>query len=437
MKKYIIVVETDDGFKKKLEANLNAQNLAHEYDIIPIGPNSYYSSEEMLKSCVDQVIWHIKNHDNLYGIFVDITIDDSKNDRLGIEIAKKLRELYPQIPLFNMTNKTKDDTQFDALSEATLEDVDGVFVKSFLEGKTFDAKRFRMIFSKAQIKRSHYAINPVDIVNNHNEIENLFDIGIITALQKPEFQAVKETITNFQAINKVNMNINDTAIYYSGVFNGNNKKLNIVACCIDKMGMTATTSLATRMIRNFRPKYLVLLGIAAGLKGNIGDILIGTEFWDYGSGKYVFDKESKKNLFKPYISQVPLEEGLRNQLIKYKEDTQFLNMIKQSYKNHNLFNSDLNVITGPFATGSAVIASDIFVEEIKQQHIKLIGFDMEAYGLVNAVNLLPEPRPKFIVIKSIADKADSEKNTIYQDFHQDYASFTSAQFFYNFAIREL
>ncbi|MBA2937013.1 hypothetical protein HZF08_01690 [Paenibacillus sp. CGMCC 1.16610] len=67
-----------------------------------------------------------------------------------------------------------------------------------------------------------------------------------------------------------------------------------------------TSGLTTKLIKNFKPKYMSMVGIAAGKRGegNYGDIIIPTEVWDYGSGKIAseddqYEGEVGTYLFKP------------------------------------------------------------------------------------------------------------------------------------------
>ncbi|MNU11754.1 hypothetical protein D3C72_2598600 [compost metagenome] len=50
---------------------------------------------------------------------------------------------------------------------------------------------------------------------------------------------------------------------------------------------------------------------------------------------------------------------------------------------------------------------------------------MEAYGVFAAAHEAPHPQPKVIVLKSVCDFANPEKN----DSYQEYAAYTSAQAF--------
>lgn len=54
------------------------------------------------------------------------------------------------------------------------------------------------------------------------------------------------------------------------------------------MGMPAAASLAMKMIMTFRPAFVGMVGVAAGVKGrtNFGDVIAADPTWDYGSGKH-------------------------------------------------------------------------------------------------------------------------------------------------------
>ena len=58
---------------------------------------------------------------------------------------------------------------------------------------------------------------------------------------------------------------------------------------------------------------------------------------------------------------------------------------------------------------------------------------MEAYGVCAAANIAVELPPKVLILKSVCDFADVEKN----DDWQDYASFTSAQLAYKLIQHDL
>ncbi len=90
---------------------------------------------------------------------------------------------------------------------------------------------------------------------------------------------------------------------------------------------------------------------------------------------------------------------------------------------------ELKALVGPVASGAAVLAWRPAMEEIAKQHRKLIGVEMETYGVFMAARVCSHPRPLAFSAKSICDFGDESK----QDGYQRYAAFTSAQFLFEFA----
>ena len=71
----------------------------------------------------------------------------------------------------------------------------------------------------------------------------------------------------------------------------------------------------------------------------------------------------------------------------------------------------------------AVIASEQKIKDLKASARKLIGIEMESYGVFYAAEHAHKLRPKYTIsIKSASDLADKNKT----DKYQPYASYTSA-----------
>ena len=74
------------------------------------------------------------------------------------------------------------------------------------------------------------------------------------------------------------------------------------------------------------------------------------------------------------------------------------------------------------------------IEEISEHARKLMGIEMETYGMYYAAAHSVEPRPKFWAsIKSVSDYATIKK----KDNFQEYASYTSAAFLKHVILNEL
>ena len=264
--------------------------------------------------------------------------------------------------------------------------------------------------------------------------EQIFDIAIITALNTPEFDHVLNLSDSWSTLELPG----DATIYHSTSFEKDGKKLRVVAACADQMGMTASANLTTKICLNFKPKYIFMAGICAGLRDrdlNFGDILIAEQAWDYGSGKMkdiVQDGTIQDIKFDPDPRPIPLCPELKAKINSFLRKDGIRLKIQTDWKMGNKSGYVLKAMLGPIASGSYVIASETILSDIKTHQRKLLGVEMEAYGLYYAAENSPNQYSKPIMIKSVCDYGDSEKN----DGYQEYASFTSAQFIYQFIMEE-
>jgi nucleoside phosphorylase len=263
-----------------------------------------------------------------------------------------------------------------------------------------------------------------------------YDIAIITVIYETEFIHIKNLLHNPKLLS-----VNDPSktIYYSGSLTGKTKEIKVLLACSNQMGMPAASSLTTKIIYLHNPKLVAMCGISAGIKGEIGDILAPDILWDYGSGKNYIDKIKTKWFltkrvpkFDPYRYPEKISSELTKKLIELSYQRKYLDEIRSNYpiSNHfEKFPDKISLRIGPYASGSAVIANEKILAHIKSQDGKLIGFDMEAYGVIYAVNNSNEDhKPICIILKSISDYGDSEKNNPDKDKHQDYAAYTSANY---------
>jgi CheY-like chemotaxis protein len=148
----------------------------------------------MITACSDEISQLTQTAD-IKAFFVDIVIlEKGAPDTIGVDIAKELRRRFPSIPVYNITSKYVHEDELDILSEATLEDVDGVLVKSYLEGKRFSAKRLRHIFEKAEEKRSSYGMRTAPDIHNvqaEDARRPNTDVVILTALDEEQDVVLK------------------------------------------------------------------------------------------------------------------------------------------------------------------------------------------------------------------------------------------------------
>lgn len=256
-----------------------------------------------------------------------------------------------------------------------------------------------------------------------------YDIAIICAL-KEELDANLQngwewTVANFLA--------HDDTVYHEAVIPGK-PDIKIIAAHAMRMGIPATTTLATKMISSFRPKLFIMTGIMAGVssKTNLGDTILGNPIWDWGSGKWTTEVEEKAELQKQSISvfQIePFQYKPDTKIVKYisllENDKTFFFQLRNSFKGSKP-DYDIKILNGPIASGASVLANKEKFNAIVDQNRKLLGIEMESYGLMCAADSVANPKPLAMCVKTVVDFGDTEKT---DDFHEFgcYASAKIAQ----------
>lgn len=78
---------------------------------------------------------------------------------------------------------------------------------------------------------------------------------------------------------------------------------------------------------------------------------------------------------------------------------------------------------GPVGAADQVIDDESRIVEIQRNWRKLIGVEIETYGVYRACYESPDPKPRFVSFKSVCDFAAAKS-----DSWQQYAAFTAAEF---------
>lgn len=257
------------------------------------------------------------------------------------------------------------------------------------------------------------------MANNIEKRSYDYDIAVICALPE-ELELVKQgliDVTEFRLPD-------DDYIFFKGYFMRDDKKIRIVITQSTHMGMVPAATLTTRLIYNFVPRYIVMTGIAAGIKGkvNMGDAVVAEYVWDYGAGKEAV--EGEEAIHRNTIEQIPLDTSISNLVRRLLSDTSGLAEIRKQFMGTKPA-YELRLHMGAVATGAAVIANPEKVRGIQNQIRNVIAIEMEIFGVYYAARWAVAPQPKYLAIKSICDFADEKKD---DNFH-GYASYTSAKIF--------
>lgn len=243
----------------------------------------------------------------------------------------------------------------------------------------------------------------------------MIDVAVISTVPV-ETEAVKKLCTSWSKESFPD----DVNTYYIGTLSDGEKSKKVVTVQSTDMGMVAAALTTVNLSKHYRPRYIIIVGIAAGIgEHEFGDILIPSEVWNYSSGKYCGKGDDL--VFKPDPKVLQL-------------DARILGLIRQDYSEVLLrikkmwpekMNSEISICDSSMACGTAVVANKKLVEDHIIAHFrKSGGLDMEAYGVFFAARSLCDSQPIAICIKSVSDFADDDKG----DGYQPYAAYTSANF---------
>lgn len=240
------------------------------------------------------------------------------------------------------------------------------------------------------------------------------DICIITALATPELDFVRRLPWGFGPA----VSFDSVAFKYEGALESGGETYVVTAISAPRMGMVASATLTTKVIQVLRPRMLVMAGICAGIPGEIelGDVVIADPAWDWQMGKYT------KEAFEINPDQIPAAVEVTQRFEIIHKDRAALLAASDDFVGEKP-NRVPSVKSGPMASGSAVIANEEITETVRDQNRKLMGFDMEMYGVYSAARDCSVPRPLTFGLKGVCDHADHYKN----DKYQAYASHMSAR----------
>lgn len=249
------------------------------------------------------------------------------------------------------------------------------------------------------------------------------DVLIVTALLEPELNAILDLPLDWESIDVRH----DVSRYKRASLEVDGGSLRIVATSASDKGLTGAAVAVTKGIYSFRPRYVVMTGICAGLekRTKLGDVVIADLCWDWGSGKIKIEDE--KEVFHPAPYQQRLDETLRSAAFQLKEDGKLAEGLSQAIPEGKLKEAP-SIHIGPVASGASVLQSSAAMKRVLHQHKDLLALEMEIFSVFFACNVAPLPRPKAFALKGVCDFGNERK----KDGHQKIAATTSAHVLLNF-----
>jgi nucleoside phosphorylase/CheY-like chemotaxis protein len=259
-------------------------------------------------------------------------------------------------------------------------------------------------------------------------LEYDYDVAFICALRS-ECSAVRANGWAWSSLSVPG----DDSLYYQATYTKADGRLGkAVAMAAARMGMPAAAAATMKLVLRFRPRYVFMTGIMGGVEGrvNLGDLVIASPVWDWGNGKWVTIKQAgatETTRFEADPFQFTLDKSLERMALLLEEDGEALYHMRHSVK-ATAPERDLKLRIGAVASGAAVLASQDALERVKEQHRKLLGIEMEAYGVLTALSEAPHPRPLGMCIKAVVDFSNGHKDDTYQEYGTQISA-KAAQYF--------
>jgi nucleoside phosphorylase len=257
------------------------------------------------------------------------------------------------------------------------------------------------------------------------------DVGFVCALEHPELSALINATggpTRWREVGDARF----PHIYrQTELLIGMDKRLKLVCTSATSMGLTAAAIVTTQLVYQFRPRIVMMVGIAAGTRAGgkeFGDVLVADPSVDYNTGKVAESGGIREFLPDPY--PIGLNPRLRSLLQKYRTTHPVFEIIRRRWRGPTPSGPN-RLHLGPLGAADQVIDDPSRVLEIQRNWRKLIGVEMETYAVYRACTESPDPKPRFVSFKSVCDFA-AEKT----DSWQAYAAFIAAEFAVEFLKAE-
>jgi nucleoside phosphorylase len=247
------------------------------------------------------------------------------------------------------------------------------------------------------------------------------DIGVLTVIG-PELHAVQDVL----GVSGKNRLYRGGTIYWPGKKYSRwmDRDLNFVITCAADASQASASTATTKLIKDFDPSFLILVGIAAGWRGKvkIGDVVVPKAIAEFSVRVAEGGEEKPRPIItalNPPVAQ--MYHAFR--LDRTKFDTNFGCLfgppIRPTAGQEEEFAR--NVTFHPYVHDSVLASADILLrdpavfEEFASIHQGIRASEMEAGGFIRACKSSSYPEKQWLVIRGISDLGDTFKN---DDFHR-------------------
>jgi nucleoside phosphorylase len=263
------------------------------------------------------------------------------------------------------------------------------------------------------------------------------DIGILTVIP-PELNAVRSVLGKLQ---RTKEGPNDT-IYLRGSVRSElrERDYSFVLASIGSAGNASSSALATQMIERYRPSVVLLVGIAAGMRGKvrIGDVVLSERVVAYEHEALTVDGDGARGV-EPRSKMPEVPWGILQDTSHYQPDGKRLSDVfarilgefppapsgqEEEWRKH-VASSVTCKAQVTIASGEKLLKDPDKLREVRRLHGKVEVGEMEAAGLVEGCRLRQVP---WLVIRGISDFGDALKDDRFHELASKSAAAVLADF---------
>lgn len=240
------------------------------------------------------------------------------------------------------------------------------------------------------------------------------DFAIIVALET-EFVALRHY---FPELKRIVATGSDVRTYYTATIpTALGGKYRIVATLLHSMGNLDAAHATADLIRDWSPRFILVVGIAGGLNQtaqDFGDVVVSDSVIYYEPGKVCKTGIEYRN------KQFHADRSLFNGLLNLRGAGWKMRLPPRP-DGKDASHSWPQLHFGPIASGEKVIACSIEADRLRAMHRKLIAVEMESAGVASAA-FSAIKRIGFLTVRAICDFADETKH----DNWHEYAAHSAA-----------
>jgi len=243
------------------------------------------------------------------------------------------------------------------------------------------------------------------------------DFGIVVAL-KVELDAVLSQCSHFK---KEVHESEDNLTYHVGCIHSKAGEYKIAVTLLPTVGNVSAAVATKDLLARYSPSYVIMIGIAGGASPksqNLGDVLVSEEVLYYELAKV------KSDAYEMRTKTLPANPKLLDRARNFGDTT--WNLSIQTAPPRPLPRASAAHI-GPIASGEKVVANSEFLSQLLRANSKIIGVEMESWGVVSATHSAPNMLG-FLGIRGISDFADSQKSDNWQRYAAESAASWAIRF---------